>query len=87
MVTAHGSIDSVVAAMKEGADDYLLKPLHRDELLLVVERLLDHARIVVSHERMLGAEKDRHSFQNISSIAPSMAPALTAPSTLPPAMI
>ena len=78
MVTAHGSIDSAVAAMKEGADDYLLKPLHRDELLLVVERLLKHALIVVSHERMLGAEKEEHSFQNISSIAPSMAPVLIA---------
>jgi len=39
LVTAHGSVDTAVAAMKEGADDYLLKPLHWDELLVVVERL------------------------------------------------
>jgi DNA-binding NtrC family response regulator len=28
LITAHGSVDNAVAAMKEGADDYLLKPLN-----------------------------------------------------------
>ena len=78
LVTAHGSVESAVAAMKEGADDYLGKPLHRDELLLVVERLLVHARLLVSHERMLDEQKEEYSFQSISSRAPSMGPVLAA---------
>ena len=78
LVTAHGSVESAVAAMKEGANDYLRKPLHRDELLLVVERILTHARLLESHERMLDAQKEEYSFQSISSRAPSMVTVLAA---------
>jgi DNA-binding NtrC family response regulator len=78
LVTAHGSVESAVAAMKEGANDYLRKPLHRDELLLVVKRILTHARLLASHERMLDAQKEEYSFQSISSRAPSMVTVLDA---------
>jgi DNA-binding NtrC family response regulator len=40
MITAYGSIDSAVTAMKEGASDYLTKPFAMDELLLIIKRLL-----------------------------------------------
>ena len=72
LITAHGSVDSAVAAMKEGADDYLLKPLHRDELLVVVGRLLENTRIRAGHARMLEAQKEQFSFQNIRSVSPAM---------------
>jgi len=78
MVTAHHSVESAVKAMEEGADDYLIKPLHRDELLLVVNRLLVHARLLVSHERMLDEQNEEYSFQSISSRAPSMGVVLAA---------
>src|SRR5258708_1352839 len=38
LMTAHGSIDSAVDAMRKGAFDYMTKPLEKDELLLVVRR-------------------------------------------------
>ncbi len=78
LVTAHGSVDSAVAAMKEGADDYLLKPLNREELLMVVVRLLEHARLRVSYDRMLDSEREKFSFQNITSSSSAMGKALTA---------
>ncbi len=78
LVTAHGSVDSAVAAMKEGADDYLLKPLNREELLLVMERLLKLARVRVSYERMLDSEREKFSFQNITSNSPAMGKVLAA---------
>jgi DNA-binding NtrC family response regulator len=78
LVTAHGSVDSAVAAMKEGVDDYLLKPLSRVELLVVVGRLLEHARLRISYDRMLDSERKKFSFQNITSCSPAMGETLSA---------
>jgi DNA-binding NtrC family response regulator len=78
LVTAHGSVDSAVSAMKEGVDDYLLKPLNREELLVVVERLLEHAKLRVNYERMMDSEREKFSFQNINSSSPVMGATLAA---------
>ena len=78
LVTDYGTVDGAVAAIKEGADDYLLKPLNADELLVVVERLLVHARLRISHDRMLNSEREKFSFQNIISCSPAMREVLTA---------
>jgi len=78
LATAHGSVDSAVAAMKEGADDYLLKPLKRDELLMVVGRLLEQARLKARYNLMLDTERKKFSFQHITSISAAMGKALTA---------
>lgn len=78
LATAHGSVDSAVAAMKEGADDYLLKPLHRDELLIVVGRLLEQARLKLRYNLMLDTEREKFSFQQITSISPAMGKTLVA---------
>lgn len=40
VITAYGTIDSAVAAMKNGAFTYMLKPLHIDELLMYVEQAI-----------------------------------------------
>ncbi len=45
MITAYASVDSAVEAMKEGALDYLEKPLDLEELHLVVERELGNAEM------------------------------------------
>ena len=39
MITAHGSVETAVGAMKLGAFDYITKPFQMDELLLIVERV------------------------------------------------
>ena len=59
IVTAFGSIDQAVAALKAGADDFLTKPLDFDHLLLSVERLLERQRMrreVRRFRAMLDAE-------------------------------
>src|SRR5574337_1719939 len=45
VLTGHGTIPSAVEAMKLGAGDYLIKPCHPDELLLVASRLLEMRRL------------------------------------------
>jgi two-component system response regulator AtoC len=39
LITAHGSVDTAMGAMKFGAYDYITKPFQMDELLLIVERV------------------------------------------------
>lgn len=46
IMTAHGTIDTAVEAMKKGAFDYLTKPLERDELLLCLKRAFEKIRLV-----------------------------------------
>ncbi|EIM63267.1 response regulator with CheY-like receiver, AAA-type ATPase, and DNA-binding domains, partial [Desulfobacter postgatei 2ac9] len=38
MITAYGTVDTAVSAMKEGAEDYILKPFDMEELKVVVKR-------------------------------------------------
>jgi len=78
VLTAHGSVESAVAAMKQGADDYLLKPLIREELLLTVARSLDGARLRQRCDQMEGLLNHRFSFENIKSVSPVMGAVLTA---------
>ena len=46
LMTAHGTIDSAVSAMRIGAFDYLEKPLERDNLLFTVQRAFDHIALL-----------------------------------------
>jgi DNA-binding NtrC family response regulator len=45
LVTAHGSVPSAVAAMRDGAFDYVTKPFDNDELRAIVARALDLTRL------------------------------------------
>src|SRR5205809_2207252 len=49
VMTAYGSIEDAVAAMKEGALDFLAKPIDPDHLLLLVTRALEQRRIVTEN--------------------------------------
>jgi len=46
MITAYGSVETAVDAMKRGASDYLMKPFDPDELCCHLERLLQQKKIV-----------------------------------------
>jgi DNA-binding NtrC family response regulator len=78
ILTAHGTIDNAVATMKQGATDYLLKPIRRDELILLVSQHLENASLRYNHDQMAAELHGRFGFQNMSSIAPAMGDVLTA---------
>jgi DNA-binding NtrC family response regulator len=54
LVTAHGSERQAVEAMKAGAFDYFRKPFEPDELLAVVRRAVEAARLAQENERLAG---------------------------------
>ena len=45
LMTAYGTVESAVQAMKLGATDYILKPFEGDQLVISVKRALEHARL------------------------------------------
>jgi len=50
MMTAHGTIDSAVEAMKKGAFDYLEKPLERDDLIMTVQRAFERIMLLKENQ-------------------------------------
>lgn len=90
LMTASSTIESAVEAMREGAVDYLTKPLNIEELLIVVERALDGLRLrqesaalksqlreLGRFDHIIGASAEmRDVFQRITQIAPSRATVL-----------
>ncbi len=62
MLTAHGTIDTAVAAMKRGAWDFLTKPVDRETLSRVVSRGLERNRLKRENERLRRELSDRHRF-------------------------
>jgi len=65
LMTAYGSIDEAVQAMKDGAQDFLQKPVDSNHLLLLVERALEQSRL--RNENLLLREEwsKRYGFPRI----------------------
>ncbi len=72
MMTGHGRVEDAVAAMKAGASDYIIKPISKDELLVILDRSLK-ARALQAEVVELRAEvARRYSFENLVGGTPSM---------------
>jgi DNA-binding NtrC family response regulator len=65
LMTAHGSIDSAVDAMRKGAFDYLTKPLEKDELLLVLGRALERTALVRENRMLQEQLREKFRVENI----------------------
>jgi two-component system, NtrC family, response regulator HydG len=92
MITAHGSIQTAVEAMKRGACDYLCKPFDPDQLSLLMERVivsralrdenialreqLAEQREIIFEGFVAQSETMQNVFSIIEDVAPSSAPVL-----------
>ena len=65
ILTAFGTVETAVDAMKGGAFDYLTKPVHPDELSLVVGRALEHLRLLDEVQALRASLNDKYGFENI----------------------
>ena len=66
VMTAYGTIESAVEAMRLGAFDYIQKPFTEQELLVKVERA-NHNRRLANEVQLLASEfKERYKFENIA---------------------
>ena len=65
IITAFGSIETAVEAMKAGAYDYLTKPIDYEQLLLVVRRALERQSLIEQVELLRQKLDSKHGFDNI----------------------
>jgi len=59
IMTAYSSVERAVAAMQEGAHDYLTKPLDFERLKIALERAFDHGQVAASKTRVQDKEEKR----------------------------
>ena len=62
MLTAYGTIQSAVEALKNGAYDYISKPVQIDELALTLEKALNHVRLEEENKFLRGELERRDEF-------------------------
>ena len=72
MLTAFGTVETAVEAMKEGAFDYVTKPFKVDELLITVQRALQYQNLVSENIALKEELAGRYQFANIVSESPGM---------------
>lgn len=65
ILTAYGTVDNAVEAMKSGAYDYLTKPLNLDKLSIVIQRALSYGKLKEDYELLKKEINERYSFENI----------------------
>jgi DNA-binding NtrC family response regulator len=65
MMTAYGTVESAVEAMKDGASDYVLKPFSIEEIKLVVRKELEVRRLHEENRQLREALGQRYQFENI----------------------
>ena len=65
VMTAYGSIESAVEAMRLGAEDYLVKPFETPELLLVIRRAIEFQALKSANRRSIRRNQERFTFRNI----------------------
>ncbi|MGH9359766.1 MAG: sigma-54-dependent transcriptional regulator [Terriglobia bacterium] len=72
LMTAFGTVETAVQAMKAGASDYILKPFSLEEIKLIVKKELDVRRLQEENRDLREALGQRYAFKNIVARSPKM---------------
>jgi DNA-binding NtrC family response regulator len=72
IMTAYGTVETAVEAMKAGAHDYVLKPFSMEEMKLIISRALDLNRLKEENRQLREALATKYRFENIVAGSPLM---------------
>jgi DNA-binding NtrC family response regulator len=72
VITAYGSIDSAVDAMKAGAFHYITKPINRDVLLHTLDQTLKFSGLINENRNLREAVSTQFKFEGIAGSSPAM---------------
>ncbi|MGH9653112.1 MAG: sigma-54-dependent transcriptional regulator, partial [Bryobacteraceae bacterium] len=65
VITAYGTVESAVEAMRAGAYDYITKPVHPEELELVAKRALQHLQLLEENRALRSSLDAKYGFESI----------------------
>lgn len=65
VITAYGTVENAVQALRAGAYDYITKPFENDEIRLTIAKALERQRLVSENRYLQQALEDRYSFSGI----------------------
>jgi len=65
MMTGYGKIEDAVEAMRLGAYDYITKPLHIDELIIRINRIIEHKSLKMKYDVLKNGLNERYSYHNL----------------------
>jgi len=65
MLTGHGTVETAVNAMRDGAWDFLTKPVDMDHLSLIIKRALENRELVFKHRQMTEEIERHRQFKSI----------------------
>lgn len=72
VMTAFGTIDSAIQAMRKGAYDYVTKPFQLSEILSVVERALEKKRLSEKVNNLQKEAREKYKFEGVVGNSPVM---------------
>ncbi len=72
MITGQGTVNDAVAAMKAGADDYLIKPLNVDELEIVITRIFEKRELLRQNQILRAASREPAAQEDFVGRSPKM---------------
>lgn len=72
IITAHGTIQTAITAIREGAYDYIEKPFCPEKVELLIRNLVDHHNLVEENITLRRKIEDRYSFEGIIAKSPRM---------------
>ncbi len=65
MMTAFGTIETAIEALKAGAFDYIVKPFKLDNIKLFIRRALEHRATIIENDNLKEILKQKYDFKNI----------------------
>ncbi|HZE20702.1 MAG TPA: sigma-54 dependent transcriptional regulator [Desulfobaccales bacterium] len=72
IMTAYGTVEKAVTAMKKGAFDYLLKPFKNEEILVTIAKALEHRHLILKNLYLNQELDKKYGFPNIVGESRSM---------------
>lgn len=72
VITGHSSIDTAVRAMREGAFDYITKPIGLEEISIVIEKAFERRSLITEVRQLRDQVRQYAHFDNIIATSPAM---------------